>query len=286
MKKEFTVITGGSSGLGLAAARCLASKTALLLCARKKEGLEKTKAELETFGAEVYTCQMDASDAESTVKCAEYAASLGNVRNVIHTAGVSPANTGVDDILRINALGSIHMVNAFYPLLASGGVLICFSSTAGYTFDTTPEFAPLLPVVHQLYGQWRESDFTEKMKGFLTDTMQLPPEAQAGMAYCLSKNFVRYFVCANTKRFAQKECRILSISPGSYLTPMHQALIDNQPETAAEVMQGIPLGRWGHAYEMGKLVEFLCSRGAGYITGVDILADGGCTYGASVAQIE
>lgn len=280
MSKKLTVITGGSSGLGLAAAHCLASETALLLCARKAQGLEKAKAELETLGAEVYTFQMDASDAEAAKKCAEYAASLGDVQNVIHTAGVSPANTGADDILRINTLGPIHMIQSFHPVMAPGGVLICFSSTAGYTFDTTPELAPLIPAVKQLYGGWESPDFLEKMKSFMTDTMQLPKEALAGMAYCLSKYFVRHIVCTNTKRFAEKGCRILSISPGSYLTPMHQALIDNQPEMAASVMQGIPLKRWGHAYEMGKLVEFLCSNGAGYITGVDILADGGCTFGA------
>ena len=229
---------------------------------------------------------MDASDPESARKCAEYAASLGDVVNVIHTAGVSPANTAADDILRINALGPVNMVEAFYPVMAEGGVLICFSSTAGYVLDTNERMKPLQPVVHQLFAQWKEPDFCEKLKGFLTDTMKLPPQAQAGLAYTLTKNFVKYFVCANVWRFAKKGCRILSISPGSYLTPMHQALINNQPASAENVMRGIPLQRWGHAYEMGKLVAFLCSKGAGYITGVDILADGGCTYGAVIPQIE
>ena len=62
------------------------------------------------------------------------------------------------------------------------------------------------------------------LKGFLSDTMKLPPQAQAGLAYTLTKIFVKYFVCANVWRFAQKGCRILSISPGSYLTPMHAVL--------------------------------------------------------------
>ena len=116
--------------------------------------------------------------------------------------------------------------------------------------------------------------------------MQLPETHCAGVAYCLSKYFVRWFTYANAWRFAKKSCRILSVSPGSYLTRMHQALIDNQPESAKQVMQGIPLQRWGHAYEMGKLVEFLCSSGAGYLTGVDILADGGCTFSAVTPQID
>lgn len=51
-------------------------------------------------------------------------------------------------------------------------------------------------------------------------------------------------------------------------------------------MRTIPLGRWSHAYEMDRPVPFLCSPGAGYINGVDILADGGCTYPMTVTQIE
>lgn len=285
MKKKLTVITGGSSGLGLAAAQCLATETSLLICARNESGLEKAKAQLTAFGADVYTYAMDASDPESVKACAAYAAELGEVVNVIHTAGVSPANTPAADILRINTLGPINMVEAFHPLLAEGGVMILFGSTAGYTFDTNEQMAPLIPVAKQYFAQWAEPDFDKRLMGFLTDVMQLPEPYQAGTAYCLSKYFVKYFVYANTWRFSKKGCRILSVSPGSYLTRMHQALIDNQPETAASVMEGIPMKRWGHAYEMGRLIQFLCSPGAGYINGVDILADGGCTYPATVPQI-
>lgn len=247
--------------------------------------LEQAKKELETFGADVLTYQLDAVDGEAAKKCAQYAAELGDVVNVIHTAGVSPANHGAEDILRINSLGPINMVQAFYPVLAEGGTMILFSSTAGYSFDTNEQMASILPLAKQVYAQWEAPDFDGKMMDFIKNVMQIPEPYQAGTAYCLSKNFVKYYVYANVWRFAKKGCRILSISPGSYLTPMHQALIDNQPETAAGVMEGIPMQRWGHAYEMGKLVEFLCSKGAGYITGVDILADGGCTFGPTVEQI-
>lgn len=100
------------------------------------------------------------------------------------------------------------MVEAFYPVLADGGVMINFSSVAAYT---------------------------------------------------MSKKFVIYFTQKNVARFVEKHCRILSISPGCYLTPMHQKLIDNQPETAENQLDLIPAGRWGHPYEMGALTAFLCS---------------------------
>lgn len=286
MNKKITVITGGSSGLGLASAQCLASETSLLLCARSEAGLEKAKAQLTAFGADVYTYQMDASDEEAVKSCAAYAASLGDVVHVIHTAGVSPANTSAEDILRINTLGPIHVVKHFHPVLSEGGVMILFGSTAGYTLETNERLAPLIPVAKQYFAQWESPDFDKKLMGFLTDVMKLPEGSRAGMAYCLSKMFVKHFVYANTWRFAKKGCRILSVSPGSYLTRMHQALIDNSPASADHAMRTIPLGRWGHAYEIGRLVQFLCSPGAGYINGVDILADGGCTFPMTVTQIE
>lgn len=285
MKKKLTVITGGSSGLGLAAAQCLASETSLLLCARNEEGLAKAKAQLTAFGADVYTLAIDAADPAGAKACGEYAATLGEIVNVVHTAGVSPANTAAADILRINTLGPINMTQTFYPLLAEGGVMILFGSTAGYSFDTNEKMASLIPVAKQYFAQWREADFDKRLMGFLTDVMGLPEPYRAGSAYSLSKFFVRYFVYANTWRFSRLGCRILSVSPGSYLTRMHQALIDNQPEIAASVMKGVPMQRWGHAYEMGQLIRFLCSPGAGYINGVDILADGGCTFPATVPQI-
>lgn len=280
MKKKITVITGGSSGMGLATAHCLADKTALLLCARNEVGLAKAKRELEAYGAEVYTMSMDASNVEDARKCAEYAASLGEVVNVIHTAGVSPANTVAEDIIRINLLGPINVTQAFYPVLAESGVLICFGSTAGYALDT--QMAHIVPEAEKIYARWQEPSFCNEMLQFVKDCIPFPT---ALGCYCLTKNFVKYFMRANVTRFAKKGCRIISISPGSYLTRMHQALIDNDPQQAASVMTTIPMERWGHAYEIGKLVEFLCSNGAGYITGVDILADGGCTYSGIVPQI-
>ena len=165
---------------------------------------------------------------------AEFAASLGDVTQVIHTSGVSPSDTATENIIRINTVGTVNMVEAFYPVLAEGGVMINFSSVA---------------------------------------------------AYAMSKKFVIYFTQKNVARFAEKHCRILSISPGCYLTPMHQKLIDNQPETAENQLELIPAGRWGYPYEMGALTAFLCSSGAGYINGVDILADGGQNAGIFVPQI-
>jgi NAD(P)-dependent dehydrogenase (short-subunit alcohol dehydrogenase family) len=286
MRKQLTVITGGSSGLGLACASCMAHETTLVLCARGVNKLAEAKKNLEAYGADVILYPLDASDRDAVQNAAAEIAKLGDIVHVIHTAGVSPANTGRDDILRINLMGPIHVVEAFYPVLAGGGTCILFGSTAGYALECDESKAPLRTILNEIYESWRDPGFLDKFRGFLCDTVKLPEAHQAGMAYSISKRFVKYFVYANVQRFASRNCRILSVSPGSYLTPMHQALIDHSPASAERAMSGIPLKRWGHPYEIGKLVQFLCSKGAGYITGVDILADGGCSYAGSVTQID
>lgn len=285
MAKKVCIFTGGGSGLALASARNMIEEGAVLLADLREDALKKAKTQFMEMGADVYTFACNVTDPASVNALADYAASIGDIYAVVNCAGVSPANTPRDPILKINALGTVNMVQAFYPRLAEGGVMICFSSKAGYVFDTSPALTPLLPAAQELYTHWNEPDFFDRLTGFLSDVMQVPETYQAGSAYTLSKHFVRYFVKMNVSRFADKGCRILSVSPGSYLTPMHQALIDNAPQQANNDMATIPMKRWGHPYEMAALIRFLCSRGAGYITGVDILADGGGTLTGNVPQI-
>ena len=66
---------------------------------------------------------------------ADNAASLGDVTQVIHTSGVSPSDTATENIIKINAAGTVNMVEAFYPALTEGGVMINFSSVAAYTMS-------------------------------------------------------------------------------------------------------------------------------------------------------
>lgn len=241
--------------------------------------MEAAKAELDELGVESYLCKTDIADRAQVQALADDAASLGDVTQVIHTSGVSPSDTATENIIKINAAGTVNMVEAFYPALTEGGVMINFSSVAAYTMPQTDEWT-------QAFEAWIEPDFYDQMLALAGEAEDEEGEFfRAGLAYAMSKKFVIYFTQKNVSRFAEKHCRILSISPGCYLTPMHQKLIDNQPETAENQLELIPAGRWGHPYEMGALTVFLCSSGAGYINGVDILADGGQNAGIFVPQI-
>ncbi len=279
MKKTITVVTGGHGGMGKAICKELGKDSAIVLAGRNEKKMAAAKEQFEELGIESYICKTDISDAAQAEALAAYAASLGEVRRVIHTSGVSPSDTGTENIIRINAVGTVNMVKAFYPVLAEGGVMINFSSVAAYTMPQTEEWT-------QAFESWDQPDFYDRMLALAGEAEDEESEFfRAGLAYAMSKKFVIYFTQKNVSRFAEKHCRILSISPGCYLTPMHQKLIDNQPETAGNQLELIPAGRWGHPYEMGALTAFLCSAGAGYISGVDILADGGQNAGIFVPQI-
>ncbi len=286
MAKKVYVFTGGGSGLALASARMMVEEGTILLAELRAEALERVKPQFIEMGADVHTFECDVTKADSVKALADYATSLGDVYAVVHCAGASPANSPADLVFKVNGTGSVNMVKVFYTVLKDG-VMILFSSKASYIFDTNPKMAPLVPAINDLfYKHWNDSDFVDQMESFAKNVMQVPEAHLAGSAYTIVKYFVRHFVKMNVKRFADKGCRIISVSPGSFLTPMHQALIDNAPETADFDMASIPMKRWGHPYEMAALIKFLCSKGAGYITGVDILPDGGGTLTAGIPQIE
>ena len=106
---------------------------------------------------------------------ADYAASLGDVTQVIHTSGVSPSDTATENIIRINAVGTVNMVEAFYPVLAEGGVMINFSSVAAYTMPQTDEWS-------QAFEAWNEPDFYDRL-------LTLAGEAVSGKtlsSYCMT----------------------------------------------------------------------------------------------------
>lgn len=276
--KKVTVITGGSGGMGRAIAKRLGTEYDLLLADCREDGLKKAKDELLELGFSVNTFALDIANREQVQKLADFAGSLGEVKNVIHTAGVSPTLRGAEDVVRINGMGTMYMTDAFYPIMAGGGAFINFGSIAAYALEAQDEW-------FDLFDECGSPDFYEKFLELIAP-FKGDDFTYAGTAYSIVKRFVIYYTQKNVVRFAGKNTRILTVSPGSYLTPMHQALIDREPATAEMQLGLIPEGRWGHPYEIAELIAFLVSSGAGFISGVDILADGGQTANTYVEQLD
>ena len=156
----------------------------IVLAGRNLAKMEAAKAELDELGVESYLCKTDIADRAQVQALADYAASLGDVLQVIHTSGVSPSDTATENIIKINAVGTVNMVEAFYPVLAEGGVMINFSSVAAYTMPQTDEWT-------QAFEIWDRPDFFGRMLALAGEAEDEEGEFfRAGLAYALGESFM------------------------------------------------------------------------------------------------
>jgi NAD(P)-dependent dehydrogenase (short-subunit alcohol dehydrogenase family) len=94
------------------------------------------------------------------------------------------------------------------------------------------------------------------------------------IAYSTSKTALLGMTRALALELAADGITVNGISPGPFATEMNRPLLEN-PEANAQFLASIPLGRWGKVEEVGALAAYLCSEEAGFVTGTDILIDGG-----------
>lgn len=131
--KKVCVITGGGSGMGLATAKLVCEEGYYtILVGRTASKLEKAVNDLRSAGGEAEAFSCDVSDRESCFALAKHAAECGEVKAVLHIAGLSPHMGDAEKILRGNALGTVNINDAFYEVMAPGGCVIDTSSMSAY----------------------------------------------------------------------------------------------------------------------------------------------------------
>ena len=266
------VATGAGSGMGLGAVKLIGKDQKVIIAGRTVAKLENALAELRELGidAEAYPC--DASDREAVDKMAAYAASQGTVKTVLHAAGVSPHMTDAEKIFTINALGTINVDEAFSEVMGRGGVILNVASMSAYMLPNWEQFVPLYSLAFTSPEQF--------LGGFKQVLGQVPAEQQCGMAYTVSKNFVRWYSSRTALRLGSKGIRVVSISPGTFATPMGEIEGD---EAAAFAVNG-PMGRVGEVEEIARMMAFMVSDECSYLNGVDVLYDGGSVAAADAAK--
>lgn len=272
--KKLQVVTGGTSGMGLATAMALGKFGPVLVGGRNQKRLDDAVTKLTDAGIEAYGKTVDISDRTSLDEFAAYAASLAPLGNVVNAAGVDAG--GGDLIVKVNMVGTVNFVEAFLPYLEKGATLVNYSSITGYFVQPTPE-------ERAVWDEPNDPDFFAKAKAAI-DAREVP-EAMAAMGedyryYPISKTFTQYYTRANTRRFGQKGCRIFSIAPGAFDTPMLREASD---ETVEGIRRGTAFGRLGDPGEMAEFIVRLLEPGLEYLTGVDLILDGG-KFGMTMAK--
>lgn len=261
--RKICVITGGGSGMGFAAAKIMGKNYYIIICGRNTEKLEAAVNELKVEGvqAEAYPC--DVSDMTSVEKLASYSKAKGIVSAVIHAAGMSPHMGDAKTIMEVNALGTIHINNAFHKVMEEGSCLIDVSSMSAYLIPKL-----VMPVGLYKYSRNDPEKFMRKM---MRRIKFYPEKYQSGIAYGISKNFVIWYAKQDAARFGDIGARVLSVSPGNFDTPMGEI----EKEEASSYVKFCAVKRAGRVEEIADLFAFCVSESAGYLTGVDILCDGG-----------
>ncbi|WAJ45469.1 SDR family oxidoreductase [Mycobacterium sp. Aquia_216] len=259
-----SVITGGAGGMGLATARIVGRDHAVVLCDVRQDRLDNAAATLKDLGILATVVNCDVTDRGAVADLFATATNLGTLASVIHTAGVSPSMGGADYVMRTNAVGTVNVNEVFYATAGEGSVIVNVASMAAHLVPA--EFVPTAQFPLAL------SDGDAFWDAMMAACNPIPEDARSGFAYAVSKSFVKWYSESQAERFNARGLRIVSLSPGSVDTEMGR--LEEQAGAGAMVAD-FAVPRWGKAEEMAELLAFCASAKAGYLTGTDILNDGG-----------
>lgn len=250
----------GAGGMGMAVARRLGQSHRILIADRDAEHLARQMAQLRTEGYDALSCACDVTSADSVSALARTAKANGPVQTLAHVVGLSPSMGDFRTIMAVNWVGANLVAEAFRPLLRSGGSAVFISSMAGHLRD----FGSIHPVMESCL----EPDFFARLEAAIEE-----PKS-SDLAYLLSKAALNRMVQRKAAAWGKLGLRIVSLSPGLIATPMGALQFERQP-LKYEMLAATPIPREGTMVEIADAVEFLTSAKASFISGIDLLVDGG-----------
>jgi len=243
LKGRNALVTGASKGLGRAMAIALAKHGAhLILVARNREKLEGVAKEITDAGGQADVFAADISQEEPVVQLeAEVRSKVGQVQILINNAGTNLRRDITDFTLaEWRGVQDTNVTSAF--LMCRAFVPHMKGTGYGRIINMTSIMAHVSIPQRSLYSSTKA--------------------ALLGITKALALELAAEGITVN------------GISPGPIATEMNAPILQN-PELNAQFISKIPVGRWGKVEEVGALAAFLCGEDAGFITGTDILIDGG-----------
>ena len=260
--KEVIALLGAGS-MGTAIVRRIAAGRKILLGDISEKNLERTAHDLRYSGYDVETMVVNALDRESVEAFANSAATFGDVMYFIDTAGASPNQAKPEHILALDMVGTGYAIDAFGKVMAQGGAGLIISSQTGYMFP--------IPYETELEILSTPTDKLMELPFIKETALQ-----NSGLAYMIAKrvNHLQAQRAAATT-WKERRARINTISPGVIVTPLAYDEFAAAGEGYQKMIDASAAERTGTSDEIAEAGAFLLGEHAGFITGTDLLIDGG-----------
>lgn len=249
------IITGAASGMGEASARLMGEAGwELLLCDVNAERLASAATAMGQGNADQLAGDISAADFGDRLVAALKGRKIGAL---IHCAGLSPTMASAERILEVNLAATMRLTATVLPHMSEGACAVLFASSAA----------------HQI-GDRMDETIGAVVTPEAVASLEPICQGNSGMAYSVAKRGVYLWTRYIAHEFGAKGCRTASISPGIIATPMGKQEMEQQAIMKVLVEKSA-LPRPAVAEEVGAVAVFLCSPQASFITGTDILVDGG-----------
>ena len=255
------VVTGAASGMGRR-------------CVERVRGLAEVliAVDLEppaVDGAAGVAC--DVADAAAVAGLVERVRAEGSFRALVHAAGVSPTMGDARRMFDVDLVGTERLLRAFEKLVVPGSAAVCFSSMAAHQIAPFADAA-----LDALVDEPLAPDFLDRAAAAVPDS---------GLAYALAKRGVIRACARAAVRWGPRGGRVTSIAPGIIDTPMGRQELAQQP-IIRDMLDAVPLARLGGADEVAAVAAFLLSDDASFVSGIDVLVDGGLVQAQTQTQTQ
>lgn len=215
-------------------------------------------ARLAARGRPLLAVDRDTCDITSAEDVAALVDQVDALGSLVVTAGLSPTMDDGRRIVSVNLVALESVLRAFEPKLVPGSVAVVFASMAAHQIPVDPAIDAIIDDPSTCLDRLGELGLLD----------------HSGLAYAVSKRGVIRLVERLAKPWGARGARIVSVSPGVIDTPMGRLEYDNQP-VMADMVAASGLARQGRADEVAAVAVFLASDEASFITGTDVLVDGG-----------
>lgn len=263
--KDVMILTGAGQ-IGMAIARRMGIDKKIIVADRSIANANVVTKTLVEAGFDAIPFEMDLSSRDSILALIQEAQKFGEIEMLINAAGVSPSQAPIEVVLKVDLYGTAVLLEEVGKVIKRGGVGVTISSQSGHR----------MPALGAIIDEQMATTPTEQL---LSLEVCNPKNVRDSLhAYQLAKRCNVKRVMAEAVKWGERGARINSISPGIVVTPL---AIDEFNGPRGDFYKNMfaksPAGRPGTADEVANVAELLMSSKGAYITGSDILIDGGAT---------